>query len=225
MRERYQARLLELLDRAWDEDALIAEVDRLEEMLGPHVVVTPEAFAADLDRIRAFVRGRRQAIEDDVDASPDWPGELRDSPCPRLVGTATGTFESAYGPFPAPNPFTAGEGTLELTIDGVTEEFREYGVSAGPFGIDADPQMAVGVVGLRDDFTIGGVVMAMEPALFAAGTELPVDLYTVAAQVIDLAGELVTVRAFGIGTLHLDTVDALDGGTVTGSFDLELFWL
>lgn len=224
-RARYQARLLELLDRAWDEDALLAEVDRIEELLGAHVVVDPAAFAADLERIREFVRGRRAAVEADVERDPEWPGALRESPCLRQVGTATGTFTSDFGPFPAANPFTAGTGTLEVTLNGEVQEYSDYGVSAGPIGAESDRQLAVGVIGLMEGFTIQGPIFAVEPPLYVPGAVLDANLYDVAVQFVEGQGLVVKPRAFGLGTLRLDEVNAVDGGSVSGSFDLDLWWL
>ena len=224
-RARYQARLLELLDRAWDEDALLAEVDRIEQMLVDHIVVDPDAFAADLERIREFIRGRRAAIEADVARDPEWPGELRASPCLRQIGTASGTFSSAFGSFPAANPFTAGTGTLELTLNGTPEVFTDYGVSAGPVGGAADRQLAVGVIGLREDYTFMGAILAVEPSRYEAGAVLDVDMYGVQAQLVEGEGLVARPRAFALGTLRLDEVEAFEGGTVSGRFDLDLWWL
>ena len=65
-REKYHARVLELLDRVWDEQALAAEVDRIRDLTG-----TPEAL---LEQVRRFISQHEARVR--VDRS-DY-GERRD---------------------------------------------------------------------------------------------------------------------------------------------------
>ena len=224
LRARYQARLQELLDQVWDEDALVAEVDRIEQMLADHVTVDPASFAAGLQRIRDYVTTQRQQVEADIARNPEWPGERLELPCMHRVGTATGTLTSDFGMFPAANPFTAGTGTLELIVDGVAQEFSQIGVSAGPFGDPSDLRMAVAVLGLRQNLTFAAPAIAVDPDLFVTGATLDVDLYGAAAQLVEGEGDTLRTVAWGLGSLDLEEVDATEGGSVTASFDLQFYW-
>lgn len=92
----YEAALRELLDTAWDEDALLAEIDRVAPLL-------PAGDA--LDDVRAFVRGRRAAILAALDAEPVTP-TLDDPPCAIAIGAVSGALAD-------------GTGTIEGTLDDV----------------------------------------------------------------------------------------------------------
>lgn len=76
-RERYRAALNELLEKHWDEGHLLAEIDRIETLLEPHVRQSTQnhSFAKHLDRARVFVRGRREKIAAEIaDGMPEWNG-------------------------------------------------------------------------------------------------------------------------------------------------------
>ncbi len=81
-RERYLDTLQSILDEHWKEDALLAEVDRIEKMLEPHLESDGEqrGFGRHLDRVRTFIRNRRADIaEETKDGMPIWtrsPGAL-----------------------------------------------------------------------------------------------------------------------------------------------------
>jgi hypothetical protein len=116
-----RARLLAALDRvlatAWDETALLAEIDRMAALLAPVRVGDPFAvgvdLAAELDGVRAFVRTRRARIAPAIAAPPPWTNPPRTSFCFVELGpihaTFTTTFKTAEPPTcsppaPAPSP-------------------------------------------------------------------------------------------------------------------------
>ena len=74
-RDRYVARLKELLDTVWDEDELLSSVDEMAAIVQQHAL--PErrvAAAADAERVRQFILKRRaEILEDLTPEPPDWP--------------------------------------------------------------------------------------------------------------------------------------------------------
>ncbi len=61
-RERYARTMMAILDEHWDADALLAETDRMEALLRPHVDRSQRRFDRSLNQIRRFIRGRRSEV-------------------------------------------------------------------------------------------------------------------------------------------------------------------
>ena len=72
-RQKYAAKVRALMAEHWDEERLLAETERIEEMLEPHMS-RAQSRAVDFDAIRSFIRGRRGAVEREVtgDDMPRW---------------------------------------------------------------------------------------------------------------------------------------------------------
>ena len=74
-RAKYAERLKEILDTSWDEDALLASVNEMADIVQEHSLPGESAKAAgDTDRVRQFVLERRYEILANLTPEPpDWP--------------------------------------------------------------------------------------------------------------------------------------------------------
>ena len=74
-RLKYVVRLKELLDTAWNEDELLASVDRMTAIVQQHALPEARAAAAeDTGRVQKFILKRRGEILADITPEPpDWP--------------------------------------------------------------------------------------------------------------------------------------------------------
>ena len=72
---RYVERLRQLLEFAWDEEALLARVDEMAAVVAAHALPGDRAAAAaDAERVRQFIKKRRAEILDDLTPEPPpWP--------------------------------------------------------------------------------------------------------------------------------------------------------
>jgi len=217
----YQQRLRDLLDQAWDETALTAEIDRVEAMLAPYTHVPAADFAADVARVRGFVAGQRATLTADLDTDPSWNVPLPDGYCLTTTGTATGTFSAPIGAFPPANIF-AGTGTLEVTLGGNPVSFVAHGAGAGPDGDPSHPRIGAASFGVLGTGTALFPYLLVEPELWVAG-DVAVDGYDVFGLLLESAGAGgATLRGFLRGTLTLDQAPTTAGQTASGSFDLEV---
>jgi ankyrin repeat protein len=72
-RERYAKTLIALLDKLWVEESLLAEITRIEAMLNPHLGDSQQEHGRSLDRVRKFIRSRREEIVAEIKAGmPVW---------------------------------------------------------------------------------------------------------------------------------------------------------
>ena len=87
-RAKYLAALSGLLADVWHEDALLAEVDRVEQLVAPLTKGDPfhqtgkktdPALAAD--GVRAWIKARRAAVQAELDAPPTWKEPLAEPYC------------------------------------------------------------------------------------------------------------------------------------------------
>ncbi|MCA9104537.1 MAG: CotH kinase family protein [Planctomycetales bacterium] len=116
--QRYRATMERLLEEVWDEDELIGEIDRVEAMLAGDLTDRQRQAPQTMERVRAFVRGRRAELERSWD---DWPiavarGVTRPQ-TPRQVGEASGSFEVSLSESAATADKSAGTVELELTME------------------------------------------------------------------------------------------------------------
>lgn len=158
--DRYRRRLEELLDTVWREDDLLAEVDRLEALLGPHVAPPQAAMARPLDAVRGFIRRRRGELEAALAAwPPELPETFRRPLTTTRIGRVSGTFATV------PRDTADGESAestiaLGLTLHGQPVDFVPADVAAYPMPMPgpggrptspADAPLGVTTSGTRTD--------------------------------------------------------------------------
>lgn len=220
---RYQARLRELLDDVWDEDALLDEIDRVAAMIRPHVIAPGGAFDDAVDLVRAFVQSQRDRLVASLDADPAWPFAQPESYCVGVAGTASGTFSTTYDQWPPSNLF-GGTGTLEVTLNGTPMTFSTISAGAGPDDAPMHPRTAATTFGFVEGGDVIFPLMLVENELWSAG-ERSVDGYDVFGVLVQLdlsAPDQPTLLGFLRGTMTLDAAPVTQGDTVSGSFDLEI---
>ena len=141
-RSRYAERLKEILDTAWDEEALLTSVDEMAAIVREHALPADRAkAAADTERVRKFILKRKGEILADLTPEPpDWP-EPYD-------GAAAGPgadffgfevhFETTWGSNASANPLEEGKVTYLLSEDGAQtgDRIEWMGVTAGPAGTE-----------------------------------------------------------------------------------------
>lgn len=220
IRAMYVARMQELLDQAWDETAILADLDALEALLAPYAA-DEALYAAEVDKVRAFVTGRRAAIEAELAGGPPaWDYPARATPCLFPAGTASGTFMTTHGTAQNMNPFADGTGALDINgqIPGLVGAAAGYDTQSG-----LGARQQVQVVGVLDDGTIIVAVLFIDPEVWIAGEPLVFDWQTAfgaAYRLVD--GEPVLEGLFNAGTFTLDAAGTSDGEPVSGSFTADM---
>jgi hypothetical protein len=138
-RDAYVERLRALLDGVWREDDLLAEIDRMEALLTPHVPPAEMgSFLGAIDGVRAFVSGRRTAIETALAGGPEpWTKPLRDPWCIDAIGSLDETFTATFDRLEGPdvNPLAQGSSSTTLDLPELVTTALDGGAVAG---IDAE---------------------------------------------------------------------------------------
>jgi hypothetical protein len=125
----YVSRLEDLLATVWDEEALHAEVDRMEPLLAPYI---DDDVADNMDRVRDFISSQRGVIEDELAGGPpEWTEPLREEICFEEIGELDATFSTTFGTLNVEDPFTAGTGTMSGLVEDVAIEPLAVGAVAG----------------------------------------------------------------------------------------------
>lgn len=81
-KKRYEATLRKLLEEHWNEEALLAEADRIHKMLEPvRNPGEPRSYDRTRERIREFIRTRKDEILEEIkDGMPPWDRAPRPPP-------------------------------------------------------------------------------------------------------------------------------------------------
>ncbi|MEO1996263.1 MAG: CotH kinase family protein [Planctomycetaceae bacterium] len=129
--ELYHETIAELMDKYWDEELLLAELDRVEKFLKPHVLKRNRGFSRGVDKMRTFVKTREDILKKEL---ADGPITLRSrEKIPiyfKEIGEAKATFTTQwYAKTPAA-PEAQGEVEIELQLDGKPVAFQQMGVIA-----------------------------------------------------------------------------------------------
>lgn len=224
---RYLSKLQSLLDTAWNEAAIVAEIDRLEALITPVADPTgTKGLAASLDEVRDFVQTRRAAILGELASGPPaWTWPLPDPPCFTFLGDWSGSFSTTYGTLNAPNPFSTGTGTLVGSLSGVPRTFTNIGSTCGENPDPAADGIQTQVLGLRSDGTIDVVLLEVQPALFAPGSTVPLDWGSGVGAVFNFNPSSGAVTVLGLilnGSVQFTQAATTPGAAVTGSFQGQL---
>jgi hypothetical protein len=211
------------MNDVWDEPAMFAEIDRMEQLVRPVVLVADrDAFATAVNDVRDFVAERVAAIESDLAGGPPVVTEpLRDAPCFESIGSLNGSFSTTWGTTGAPDPFMTGSGSVSGTVNGAPLSVTRVGGTSGTDTNAMPPKSQIAVVAALADGTVGLVVFQVEPSVLAANTDLPIDLGNVVGAVYHYTpatGAFILVGLLGDGTLRVQQYGNTNGAPVTGSF-------
>ncbi|WP_437922940.1 CotH kinase family protein [Sorangium sp. So ce291] len=228
LRAAYAEAMKDLLETAWKEDALLLEIERMEQLLSPYVRENAEAVRVATDAIRGFVTGRRATITAEITPTPpEWTFPPPAAECMTALGTMTGTFSTTWGSLAQMDTFAAGTGTFDVAIPAGNPQSAEtvgaaVGQEAGQPGseLDMNGRAQLSLIGSFPDGTVRILVFFVDAAVFTDGGEGPYDWQSVYAFAIDYTeSEPVIMGMLTDGKIHFDTASREPGAPVTGSFE------
>lgn len=209
----YITKLEALLASTWDEAAIGMEIDRMEALLVP---IAGTEIEAPIEAVRAFVSGRRAALEAELaGGAVAWTFPERGSPCLAPTGTVEGSFDTTYGTS-GMDPFTAGDGALEVTLGQTLLPLTTIGARAGE---DDAYAIRLQVVGLRGDGQWEVLATRVPNELATAGT-FRFDRFNTTAElfVVDPMTMNATSEGLVTGSLTFSDCETTAGAPVTGTF-------
>ena len=129
-RTRYLQRYEELLDQVWDDDALLAEVARVEALIADHVPTADRpAFDMAVSQLRDHLSDREARMRDLLQGANGGDAQPMSDPlCFPQVGDITASFTANWLGGPSANA------TLEITLDGAPVPVSDLQVLTGPDG-------------------------------------------------------------------------------------------
>lgn len=231
LRALYAEAMTELLEKAWKEDELLLEIDRMEKLLAPYVSENAAAVKAGTDAVRSFVSGRRAAISAEIAPTPPaWPFPLPATSCMTTVGTMTGTFSTTWGSLAKMDPFATGSGTFDMAIPAdKTESSAAVGAASGQepamggFEFMINERAQISIVGSFPDGSVRALVFYVDPEVFADGKDAPYDWQSAFALALDVTKpEPVMIGFFGGGKIHFDKASMVPGAPVSGTFSADV---
>jgi hypothetical protein len=223
-RDKYLTRLEQLLDTVWDETSLLAEIDRMETLVID--IAKNDPFSANVDvadeieLVRQFVRDRRAMLAPELATPRTWDYALRETFCFPELGTISGNFATTWGDI-GRDPFAAGTGILNATVDGTPWPTQTTGSKAG-LNTDNEqgPRAQVQVVSVLQNGNVAVFAVDVIPDQFVPGT-LAIDFTTVGGFLLEWDTTTQMARVVGVitsGTLQLDMAGMTNGAPVSGSF-------
>ena len=157
MRARYVTRMRELLDRIWKVDEIIAEIDRMAQLV-------PDADATELEQIRQFVRRRREVVTAELDKGP------MPLPASKICFNAGQVVSGSFrGTWPA-SASAPSAGTFEWSVEGQPVPLTSVTVTGASVALMGPPGVGVVLSGTQADRSKLNVQLQVEPSLFSAQT-------------------------------------------------------
>ncbi len=224
-RDAYHAALQGLLEGPWSEAALVAEVDRMESLLEPHLSSAERAaMSQKLSFRRAWIQARRGQLLGELQPTPPaWEPPAREPVCWPVAGSVSVTFSTTWGSSGF-DPLTS-SGTVEASVTGVgplgnVSCTARVGTAEGEVG---EAVIEVIAQGAGDSYFLARIVGPV--GAVAANASAPIDWREFRGYLgyfIPLANEF---SAFGLlygGSVSFDEATTVPGGSVTGSFQADV---
>ena len=214
---KYRSTLRSLLQTAWNEKALLAEVDRLEALLTP-ALPSSSSFNANLQSVRRFIKNRRAELTLELGGPvPTLKSKPLELAKRRIVGRFTGKF-STTGRNRQNNtaelsgtlwdqPLAFREISMDLQIPPPTEPSS-----------DGDARIEMQFAATTDTGTRYFIYLAIDPDSYATGQPIPIDNTRI-------QGMFASERYIGMlrGTLTLTHASKTPTGQTAGHFTIEVF--
>lgn len=223
MSDRYRETQRGLLESVWKEDALIAEIDRIEKLVEGHTHSSQRDCTRAMEHSRKFIKSRRKKLEREFG---DWPQKISQKPRKPFysakVGTAVGKFDTKWVEQAPSEPYEFGEAELEVSIDGKPVKFMRLGVHAKRSvqrGMDGKKPPTVEFIGKRESNKIRVTfALGTEEAAFEEATGQPVAAMGVMMEGAFFRGQY---RMLG-GTLTLEEAGIDVDDTVRGTLKVDI---
>lgn len=154
-RERYRKTLHGLLKEHWVEDKLLAECDRIEALIEPHLNREQYRFSKALNGTRDFIEARRRDLMKETgDSMPEWRKEPKAPPVIAAIGKIKAKFSATWMEDSPRERTNIGNVEISLTMDGREVALKDAGVHAswsGSFGRSSKPSVRFAARRSSDD--------------------------------------------------------------------------
>ncbi len=224
-RERYRKTLHGLLGEHWNEKKLLAECDRIEALIRPHLNREQYRFSRSLHGTREFIEERRRYLmKETQDAMPSWRKEPKAPPVIAAIGKIKATFSGTWMEDSPRERTGIGSLKLSLSLDGREIALKDAGVHAswtGGFGRSSKPSVRI-VARRADNDREVSFDLGMEENTFRAGED------------IQTGGVLKEGRSFSFGPLGMQFISGKtrltaagmkEGDMVEGAFEGDVMKL
>jgi hypothetical protein len=175
MRQLYVETVRDVLDEAFREDDLLAEIDRMQALVAPVVARSgAEAAAAQalaVDELRTWVRGRRGLLLADLAGGPPaWAQPPKQSICVDLAGSLQATFATTFGTNTEPDLFRTGGGAVSGVYRKAPLSVVRVGAGAGlDKNAQENPWTVVDIVAEAADGRYYTIWLGLNPERLASG--------------------------------------------------------
>lgn len=225
-RERYRARVRQLLDASWDDARWVGEVERLDRLVGTNAWAGVTGRRVVVQRTKEFIRKRKASLRKDLAGeAPAWTFPEKTNTLVRLWGRVTADFDTTFQSKLPVNWFTNGTVDLRLELDGKPRPFTKAGVAVSRALDSRDTnRISVNVLGMHgiSAFLVPSVQIWREE--FQPGRTLRVDFF--GNQGFFFEGmPMAEGGGAGLlaGTLHLEEAGVAEGDRVRGRLDVEVW--
>ena len=221
MRARYLATMQTLLASVWNEPAILAEIDRMEALLGPYT----GSLSASTASVRNFVNAQRALVAQELaDGCPEFPPLTIVDFCLVRNGTLSGSFVATWGTAGTAAPYTSGASALRGRIGGRALSSDAGWADAGPDV--ANPNAHEGFLNLYLELSNGKravLTATLDPTQIVPGASLAIDGQEVDATLAYLDG--VTPSAYlDQGKLKVNFASTKPGGKVCGRLEADTYF-
>ena len=158
---KYRATLRSMLERVWDEKALVREVSRVETLLLPHLESQRENFKSSVENVRRFMQGRRSELTPELDGPvPVLKSKPLELAKRRIVGRFTGSFAK-------------GKAEVSGTLWDEKVTFREtlFDIQAG----DEEEGIIMQFVATTDTGRQHYIILGIDPDSISTGKPIAID--------------------------------------------------
>ncbi|MEC7812612.1 MAG: CotH kinase family protein [Verrucomicrobiota bacterium] len=224
-RERYRKTLHGLLKEHWNEKNLLAECDRIEALIKPHLNREQYRFSRSLDGTRGFIEARhRDMMKETEDVMPTWRKEPKPPPVIAAIGKIKARFSATWMEDSPRERTNIGKVELSLSMGDKEVSLKDAGVHAswtGGFGRSSKPSVRIVATRVDNDRQVS-FDLGMEEGAFHAGDD------------IQSGGVLKEGRGFSFGPLgmqfiggktRLTSAGMQEGDKVEGEFEGDVMKL
>ena len=225
---KYIVRLKELLDTVWNEDELLARVDRMAAIVQQHALPEAKAPAAeDTRRVQKFILKRQGEILADITPEPPGWAEAEVAAAAAESGSMELSFETTWGSNKSANPLAEGVVT-RLLLNENEESVEGVAVIAGHASPEeqailpgAGELASIAIFGVEPDGSVSGLTIVLPLAQLTSGATLVIGEDGIAGGVWTIpAGSAApdSFSPFTTGTLELSEAGTEPGEAIVGNF-------